>query len=215
LKLIKTSSGLINHFRLKKLCSAEYRRLIPYAAGGAVSIGRCGGDMGVTQVSDEPRAPERLLNRLWEIARRPFILTILLMAAIIHLAALFGRLPERATQTDFSVYYSSALVLRHGGNPYVTDLTQVARRLGLDVVLALAAKARLCSERAIWAMLASYLLLKVPNDLIEIARRHHRPVLFFGIGEIYFVTLILAYMSAYWLTWTTVHWRPPTASRSR
>ncbi len=414
--------------------------------------------MGVTQVSNEPRASERLLNRLWEIAHRPFILTILLVAAIVHLVATFGRLPERATQTDFSVYYSSALVLRHGGNPYVTDLTQVARRLGLDVgplirddsmpffllcfepltylgpktaywvwfgvncvaffaaiaimlqglgrewillgalmllyepvaehfayarteilillmlvlmlrwletgrearagvilalaaalrafpllmvgylilsrrwkviyytiaglvitgfvtvtilgpslcvsfakgaifssqyqfaamfldisltafvsrlfwyplgpnlghtmellrviavifaafavlamtiratlapsasnsgrafslwvvasvllspiawvhymvlvlmvipQLALAARAQLCSERAIWAMLASYLLLKVPNDLIEIARRHHRPALFFGIGEIYFVTLILAYMSAYWLT---------------
>ena len=98
--------------------------------------------MDLTQVSNEPHSSDRLLNRLWEIAQRPFILTILSVAAIVHLAALFGRLPERATQTDFSVYHSSALVLRHGGNPYVTDLTQVAHHLGLDVGLALAAKAR-------------------------------------------------------------------------
>jgi Glycosyltransferase family 87 len=65
--------------------------------------------------------------------------------------------------------------------------------------LAIAANKRQCSDRAIWAMLASYLLLKIPNDLLEIARHHHRPVLFFGIGEIYFVTLVLAYLSAYWL----------------
>lgn len=49
-------------------------------------------------------------------------------------------------------------------------------------------------------MLASYLLLKASNDLIEGARRHHRPVLFFGVGEIYFMTLMLAYVSDYWLT---------------
>jgi len=66
--------------------------------------------------------------------------------------------------------------------------------------LARAAKVRMCSERAIWAMLASYILVKIPNDLIEIARHHHRPILFFGIGEIYFLTLVLAYISAYWLT---------------
>jgi hypothetical protein len=89
--------------------------------------------MGATQVSEEPRTSDRLLNWLWVIAHRPFILTILLVAAIVHLAALFGQLPERATQTDFSVYYSSASVLRHGGNPYVSDLTQVAHHLGLDV----------------------------------------------------------------------------------
>ncbi len=49
-------------------------------------------------------------------------------------------------------------------------------------------------------MLASYLLLKASNDLIEVARRHHRPVLFFGVGETYFMTLMLAYVSDYWLT---------------
>jgi hypothetical protein len=65
--------------------------------------------------------------------------------------------------------------------------------------LAVAANQQRCSERALWAMVASYILLKVPNDLIEIGRRHHIPALFFGVGELYFVTLALAYLSAYWL----------------
>jgi glycosyl transferase family 87 len=65
--------------------------------------------------------------------------------------------------------------------------------------IAATAKARRCSDRAIWAMVASYLLLKLPNDLLEIARRHHSRAFFFGVGEIYFVTLVLAYLSAYWL----------------
>ena len=87
--------------------------------------------MDLSRASNEPHTSDRLLNRLWEIAQRPFILTILSVAAIVHLATPFGRLTERATQTEFSVYYSSALVLRHGGNLYVTDLKQVAHHLGL------------------------------------------------------------------------------------
>jgi hypothetical protein len=88
--------------------------------------------MGATQVSGEPHTSDRLLNRLPETAHRPFIPAIIPVVAAVHLAALFERLPEGATQTHFSVYYSSALV-RHGGNPYVTDLTQVAHHLGVDV----------------------------------------------------------------------------------
>ena len=58
--------------------------------------------MDLTQVSNEPHSSDRLLNRLSEIAQRPFFLTILSVAAIVHLAALFGRLPERAMQTDLA-----------------------------------------------------------------------------------------------------------------
>jgi hypothetical protein len=65
--------------------------------------------------------------------------------------------------------------------------------------LAIAANQGRCSQRAIWAMITSYLLLKLPKDLLEIVRQRHSPILFFGIGELYFVTLLLAYMSAYWL----------------
>lgn len=66
--------------------------------------------------------------------------------------------------------------------------------------LAIAANQGRCSERAIWATIASYVVLKVPNDLLEIARHRHSPVLFFRIGELYFLALVLAYLSAYWLT---------------
>lgn len=65
--------------------------------------------------------------------------------------------------------------------------------------LATAANQARGSERAVWAMIASYILLKLPNDLLEMARHRHSPVLFFGIGELYFLTLVLAYLSAYWL----------------
>jgi hypothetical protein len=76
---------------------------------------------------------DRLLNRLWVLANKPVILAIIWLGTVMHLVTLFSRLPERATQTDFSVYYTSAFLLREGGNPYTTDLTPVAKRLGLDV----------------------------------------------------------------------------------
>ena len=82
---------------------------------------------------ETPSAHDRLLTRLWVLANTPFVLVLIWLGAVFHLAALFARLPERATQTDFSVYYSSAVVLREGANPYTTDIAPVAHRFGLDV----------------------------------------------------------------------------------
>ncbi len=42
-------------------------------------------------------------------------------------------LPERATTWDFSHYYTSAMVLRDGGDPYTTDLRPIGARLGLKI----------------------------------------------------------------------------------
>ena len=76
---------------------------------------------------------EPLLTRLWALANKPVVLAVIWLGAVLHLAGVFAKLPQRATQTDFSVYYTSAIILREGGNPYTTDIAPVARRLGLDV----------------------------------------------------------------------------------
>ncbi len=49
------------------------------------------------------------------------------------LGSMVSRLPARANQIDFSHYYTSALLLREGVNPYRVDLTSKASELGLNV----------------------------------------------------------------------------------
>jgi len=52
--------------------------------------------------------------------------------AAIRIVSLFGELPSRATQVDYSIYYLSGYLLRYGENPYTTDLKPLAARLGMD-----------------------------------------------------------------------------------
>jgi hypothetical protein len=52
---------------------------------------------------------------------------------LIALASIAAKLPARANQVDFSHYYTSALLLREGVNPYRVDLTAKASALGLNV----------------------------------------------------------------------------------
>ena len=52
---------------------------------------------------------------------------------MIALASIVAKLPARANQVDFSHYYTSALLLREGVNPYRVDLTARASVLGLNV----------------------------------------------------------------------------------
>jgi hypothetical protein len=52
---------------------------------------------------------------------------------LIALASIAVRLPARANQNDFSHYYTSALLLREGVNPYRADLRTRASELGLKV----------------------------------------------------------------------------------
>lgn len=55
------------------------------------------------------------------------------VVALVALASIAVRLPARSNQNDFSHYYTSALLLREGVNPYRADLRIRARELGLNV----------------------------------------------------------------------------------
>jgi len=55
------------------------------------------------------------------------------VVALIALASIAARLQARANQNDFSHYYTSALLLREGVDPYRADLRTRARELGLNV----------------------------------------------------------------------------------
>ncbi len=57
----------------------------------------------------------------------------LLTLALAYAISLLWNYRGRANQIDFSHYYVSALAMRQGIDPYVTDLTPLATSLGLDV----------------------------------------------------------------------------------
>ncbi|MGH7915685.1 MAG: glycosyltransferase family 87 protein [Candidatus Binataceae bacterium] len=64
---------------------------------------------------------------------RAAILVPLWAAVVIGVVILIAALPGRANKWDYSIYYSSALAMREGMNPYTTDLTPLARSLGFDL----------------------------------------------------------------------------------
>lgn len=59
---------------------------------------------------------------------------LLWLIAAVRMLSLFGQLPSRATQVDYSVYYLSGYLLRHGDNPYSADLNQLADRFGMNTL---------------------------------------------------------------------------------
>jgi hypothetical protein len=63
--------------------------------------------------------------------------------------------------------------------------------------LAIAANRGECSNRAAWAIVASYLSVGALNKLMDLTPSNM--MLFLWIGECYFIPLMLAYLSAYWL----------------
>lgn len=65
------------------------------------------------------------------ITRLP-VLLVLSGLAILHAATLMD-LPQRAYTHDFSVFYASAIAVRHGFNPYTVNLTPIGRRLGFYI----------------------------------------------------------------------------------
>jgi glycosyl transferase family 87 len=72
--------------------------------------------------------PERR-RHWWKIVAFMILwFTVLLYAAVIAKA-----LPAKAKHEDFSTLYTSAAVLRQGGNPYHADLKSSAQRLGLMI----------------------------------------------------------------------------------
>jgi len=53
--------------------------------------------------------------------------------ALAYAFSFLRELPARANQWDFSHYYVSALAMRQGIDPYITDLTPLATSLGLEI----------------------------------------------------------------------------------
>jgi hypothetical protein len=76
-----------------------------------------------------------LVERLGRVATRTPVIALLCLVAFISLGQTFAELPARARRWDFSHYYVSALVLRDGGNPYLTNLRPIGERLGLQIGL--------------------------------------------------------------------------------
>jgi hypothetical protein len=70
-----------------------------------------------------------IAQRLGRMATRTPVIVLLCVVAFISLSMIFAELPARARRWDFSHYYVSALVLREGGNPYLTDIRPVGERL--------------------------------------------------------------------------------------
>ena len=64
---------------------------------------------------------------------RAAMLVPLWAAVAICVVILIKAMPGRANKWDYSIYYSSALAMREGINPYTTDLTPLAHSLGFDL----------------------------------------------------------------------------------
>lgn len=81
------------------------------------------------------RGPRRLISGSGLVAtlRRPEMVVIVWLAAILHTAILFASLRDRANRFDFSVHYSAALGLRQNLNPYIIDLRRIGVPLGLEI----------------------------------------------------------------------------------
>jgi hypothetical protein len=62
-----------------------------------------------------------------------FGIAVLWLLGAAQASALFLDVRERVNKWDFSHYYLSALVLREGGNPYITDLAKKGAQLGMQV----------------------------------------------------------------------------------
>jgi len=64
--------------------------------------------------------------------RQPAILTVVWICALLVLTGTLTKLPGQWHGRDFSDKYESAWALRHGIDPYPTDLTPIAAQLGLE-----------------------------------------------------------------------------------
>src|SRR5208337_4541557 len=57
---------------------------------------------------------------------------LIAVAAVIYAFSLLRCLPQRANRMDFTHYYVSALMMRQGSDPYVTNMKPLAESLGLE-----------------------------------------------------------------------------------
>jgi len=91
-----------------------------------VRDGNCEGEDGAVISTEQAESqPSSLLRRV--------LLVPLWAAVAIEVVILIAALPGRANKWDYSIYYSSALAMREGMNPYTTDLTPLARSLGFEL----------------------------------------------------------------------------------
>lgn len=86
-------------------------------------------DRTSSRVKAEPRVS---LRGLGSALSKPWIAFVVLGAASLKIASLYYGLYLHFTPEDFSVYYASGFLLRHGVNPYLADLATTAHQLGLE-----------------------------------------------------------------------------------
>jgi hypothetical protein len=71
-------------------------------------------------------------ERIAAAMRQPAILAIVWLCALLVLVGTLSKLPGQWHRRDFSNYYESAWALRHGIDPYSTNLTPIGAQLGLE-----------------------------------------------------------------------------------
>ena len=64
--------------------------------------------------------------------RQPAILAIVWTCALLVLIGTLTKMPDQWHRRDFSNYYESAWAMRHGIDPYSTNLTPIGAQLGLE-----------------------------------------------------------------------------------
>ncbi len=88
---------------------------------------------GERDLNDQLTKPSRFISSagLVNALTKPSILAILWAGVFAHLWKLFETLGDRVYRWDFSLVYLISYAQLHGLNPYTTDLTPLAHRLGL------------------------------------------------------------------------------------
>jgi hypothetical protein len=96
--------------------------------------GRSSGDFSSADFSSGDFSSGDFLPRITSALMRPWALTLLWLTALAYAVrfAIFI-LPAPPAFTDFNHYYTAALALRLGSNPYITAFDALARSFGLEL----------------------------------------------------------------------------------
>jgi Glycosyltransferase family 87 len=71
-------------------------------------------------------------ERIAAAMRQPAILAVIWICALLVLIGTLTKMPAQWHRRDFSNYYESAWAMRHGIDPYSTNLTPIGTQLGLE-----------------------------------------------------------------------------------
>src|SRR5271155_6184386 len=71
-------------------------------------------------------------ERIAAAMRQPAILAVIWICALLLLIGTLSKMPAQWHRRDFSNYYESSWALRHGIDPYSTNLTPIGAQLGLE-----------------------------------------------------------------------------------